>query len=188
MAMALHPGVYRLYQVWDCTADVMVPGPRFRSAQDAIAFVDSQTTVHAIQSPDGTWLKPPPPAQPEPEPERRRSRRIPVLAPGRLELTPGRVNASARRVLPVVIVDAAEAGLRLRVNGALPGNGSRVYRQDLVRVLFNAARASLELPGRVVWLEDTSLGVHFKLVDRELRGVYAHWLRAVTDTSGGTPE
>lgn len=183
MVMALHPGVYRLYQVWDCTADVMVPGPRFRSAEDAIAFADAQPTVHAIQCPDGTWLKPPPPVEPEPEPERRQSRRIPVLAPGRLELTPGRVNASARRVLPVVIVDAAEAGLRLRVNGALPGNGSRVYRQDLVRVLFNAARASVEVPARVVWLAEGSLGVHFKLVDRQLRGVYTQWLRGVTTTS-----
>lgn len=176
--MALHPNELRLYQVWDCSAEVMAPGPRFRSPGDALAFVNEQTAVFAIQRPDGSWLKPPPARPPEPtEPERRRSRRVPVSIPGRLELTPGRFNAAARQQLPLMIVDAAAAGLRLRLNGA----PKSLRRHELVRVMINSASAVVQLPAQIVWVDGTKLGVHFKLVDRQLRAQYQAWLGRFDD-------
>ena len=182
----MHPSAFRLYQVWDCSAEVMVPGPRFRSPGDALAFAQVQDNEYAIQRPDGTWLKPPPAPPPdENDDERRRSRRIRVFVPGRLELTPGRVNASQREILATLILDAAEAGLRLRVNGDM----DRLHRHDLVRVLFNSVDTTVQLPARVVWLDNGSIGVQFKLVDRQQQTDYSNWLGVIrgpaVDNSNG---
>ncbi len=157
----------------------MVPGPRFRSPADAMAFVNEQQTEHAIQRPDGTWLKPPPPAavaEPEDDPDRRRSRRIRVFIPGRLELTPGRMDPSQREILSTLIMDAAEAGLRLQVNGHM----HKMHKHDLVRVMFKSVDTSVQLPARVMWLEDGAIGVHFKLVARQQREDYAKWLGVIS--------
>ena len=130
MKMTTHPSAFRLYQVWDCSSEVMVPGPRFRSPGDAMTFVSNQIEEYAIQRPDGTWLKPPPaPPQELEDDERRCSRRIRVFVPGRLELTPGRIDATHRKVLSTLIIDAAESGLKgwkVRSGSFQNWGGSRV--------------------------------------------------------------
>jgi len=171
--MALHPGEEGLYQVWDCSAEIMTPGPRFRRPSDALAFVNENDAAYAIQRPNGSWLKAPPSGPIEPgQPDRRRARRFLVSVPGRLELTPGRVNAAQRPQLRSIIVDAAEAGLRLRLT--VPRE--QLHRRELVRVTINAPGSVVRLPAQIVWIDGTSLGVHFKLVDRQLRALYAAWL------------
>lgn len=153
-----------------------MPGPRFRSPGDAMAFVNQQDEEYAIQRPDGTWLRPPPvPVEEESEPERRRSRRIRVFVPGRLELTPGRFNAAEREVLSTLIMDAAESGLKLKVNGHM----DKLRRHELVRVLFNSVKTTVQLPARIMWLDDGEIGVHFKLINGQLREEYAKWLGVI---------